>query len=919
MRFRKVFNLDKEWLFHIDNIKSTNNLSHSEAYCYSKSGKVGGPGGKGAIDISNWDIIDVPHDYLLDEDFSQENLISQGYRARRNAWYRKTFKVDSEYQGRHALLLFEGISGSATVYLNGSIVGRSFSSYTELEIDVTDRLYYGEKINTLAIHIDADSSEGWWYEGLGIYRHVLLYSKPTIHITNNGVWVNPKLIKHSQNNWDVEIKTNIENAGYEDGEYIIHNKIYFGDVLIAEEKSDWNICEANECIEFVQNITVQNPERWDIDNPVLYTVETFLESRYREIDCEKTRFGFRTFYADPDKGFILNGKPIKIKGTCNHQDHAGVGIAVPDSVQYYRIRLLKEMGTNAYRCAHHMHSKAVLDACDEYGLIVMDENRHFECTPEVLSQVKNMICRDRNHPSVCFYSLFNEEPLQSCAEGRAIYRRMKKFATKFDDTRLFTGAINENFNPEGAGIEMDIVGINYAFCYMEDIHKSYPDMPLLISESNSALATRGCYASDYEKEHIISDYDEEKVSWGATARKAWDFVRKCDFLAGYFVWSGFDFRGEPTPFKWPSCSAQYGVIDTCGFPKNSYYLNKACFTSEPMLQIFPHWNWQSGDNVKIMAATNCDEVELFVNGKSMGRKKADVCETADWNVEFIPGEIKAVAYNNGEPVCTDRRCTSGKPFRIVLEPDRNWIGDNGDDAVPIKVYVVDEAGNEVPTADNLIKFSIAGDGKILGVGNGNPNSHESDKLPERKLYCGLCQLIVQADINAKSLVVTASSDGLKQSSFSFEIREQSNTEYLFQTANNEISETLVSLNTYKQRPDPNEVYPDNDVNTFVSLIMSDNVQDFRHGWRVYRIPLLGVNKLKTTNSYNLIIEKFVAKEAEAFIDGESVWKIGKCNTSATIPVRLEDIEKKEVRIFILADENSSEGNGIGKSIRLIEN
>lgn len=916
MNFRKVFNLDKEWKFHIGEVEADNRSLYSEMYFSGKSGRTKGPAGKENFNTAEWNTIDIPHDYCLEENFSPDGLLSQGYRIRRNAWYRKTFKVDSKYQGNHSLLLFEGISGQTTVYLNGSIVGRSVSSYAELELDVTDRLYYGDKINTVAVHIDAVPTEGWWYEGLGIYRHVLLYSKPPVHIKNNGIWVNPRLIKQSDKVWNVEIKASVENSEYKNGSFLLYSKIYKDNLLIAEGMSDRQLCKSNECIEVIQNITVIDPIRWDIDNPALYTLETVLENDNGDTDCERTKFGFRTFCADPDKGFILNDRPIKIKGTCNHQDHAGVGIAVPDSIQHYRIHLLKEMGSNAYRCAHNMHSKAVLDACDEYGLIVMDENRHFECSQEVLSQIENMVCRDRNHPSVCFYSLFNEEPLQSTREGRAIYRRMKKHAEKFDNTKMFTGAIHENFNPEGAGIEMDVLGINYAFCYLDEIHKKYPYIPLLISESSSALATRGCYGTDRETAHVLSDYDEEAVSWGSTARKAWSLVRNCDFLSGYFIWSGFDFRGEPTPFEWPSCSAQYGIMDTCGFPKNAYFFNKACFTKEPMLHLLPHWNWNCGETVKVTAATNCEEVELFLNGESLGRKHSDVCESAVWNVEFIKGELKAVAYKNGKPICTDSKYTAGKPCKIILEPDRNWIGNGGEDAVPIKVYAVDDKGIEVPTADNLIKFNITGNGKIIGVGNGDPNSHESDRLPERKLYCGLCQLIVQADFHADSLVVTATSDGLESSSFSFEIVEQLHTDYIFSSVNTEITEILVSMKTYDQKPDPNVTYADNDVNTFVTLNISDKVQDFRRGWRIYRIPLSCLDKTGPDDKYALTIEKAVAKEIEAFIEGESVWKCGKFNGTATISVFLCGNKKTELTIMICADENSNEGNGIGGSIRM---
>lgn len=916
---RLSYNLDKDWRFHFGDVASGVGNTHSDSYALAKAGGAAGPATKYGYDTDGdgWRAVDLPHDYFTETDFAPDNLLSHGYKTRGNAWYRKTFLVDEENRGKTMTLVFEGMSVEATVYLNGSIIGRSFSAYTELAIDVTDRLYFGDTVNTLAVRIGGFATEGWWYEGAGIYRHVMLYAKSPLHIENNGLWIKPQHIDGTDNDWTVTAEASLKNTAYADAAGSIRATIYDGETVVAQAESDRVICPADGTATAKTTMIVRNPVRWDVEEPKLYRVRVELIENGAETDADETRIGFRTIAADPERGFLLNGRVLKLKGTCNHQDHAGVGVAVPDSVQYYRIRRLKEMGTNAYRCSHNLPTKAVLDACDEYGLVVMDENRRFESSPEVLSYVETMVRRDRNHPSVVFYSLFNEEPLQSTPEGRRIYKRMRALVDRLDDTRLVTGAINDTLRPEGTGLEMDITGINYNIGGIETIHEKFPHQPIIGSENNSAVTTRGCYKTDRDA-HVLANYDEEVVPWGQSIKETWDFVRSHDYMAGIFIWTGFDYRGEPTPFTWPSCSSQFGIMDTCGFAKESFYQNKACFTDEPMLHLFPHWNWRCGETIRVMTATNCDEVELFVNGVSQGRKKSDVCAPCDWYVPFAPGKITANGYQNGTLVCTDTRETTGDPVQLVIEPDRDYICDDGEDTVPLKVYVTDACGRMVPTADNHVSFTVEGDGRIIGVGNGDPNSHESDTLPERDLYCGLCQALVMADVGARSLTITASGEGLCGMACTLTIRKTARPRYIYMSENHSVTGIRVSQECFAEKPDPNREYADNDMNSFAALTLSNDTYqtDFTSGWRLYRLPIRVPATAKADAAVELSIPKLRCARIESYRNGDALHTSGTHDGDAvTIPLSCKPGEIGELRLLLCAHEGS-EPSGICGSVTL---
>ena len=910
----KIYNMDFDWKFHRGDVDFKAGTGHDDIYAACKAGNVVGAGGKIFKD-DGWRVVDLPHDFFAESEFSPDNLHSHGYRERCNGWYRKSFKLDKSLKGKHLLLCFEGTSVNAEFYFNGSVMARSFSAYTETVFDITDRAYFGERINTLAVYIKGLETEGWWYEGAGIYRHVKLYVKDNLHIAHNGIFAKPVLKQGTKNSWTVELETTVENSDYNNIEATVLAELYDGDRKIAESISNSYDCLYSAKTEIKQKFNVSRPVRWDIDNPKLYSLKVSVLKRGIVSDSETVRIGFRTFYVDKNEGFFLNGRRVLIKGTCNHQDHAGVGVAIPDSVQYYRIKRLKELGTNAYRCSHNLPAKEVLDACDELGLIVMDENRRFEAREEVLEYLDIMVKRDRNHPSVIFYSLFNEEPLQNTEEGARIYRRMRARVEHLDNTRLLTGAINGSM--EGAGLQMDITGVNYALGSIEKMRSFHPEYAIIGSENNSAVTTRGCYKSDYKEKQVLSNYDEEAVPWGQTIHETWDFVRNHEYFAGIFIWTGFDYRGEPSPFKWPSVSSQFGIMDTCGFAKDSFYQNKACFTDKPMLHLMPHWNWKKGEQIRVVAVTNCDEAELFLNGVSLGRKKADVCAQPEWLVDYVPGKISAKAYKNGKCVAKAENRTTGKPVAIRICPVSTGIKNDGHDTAILNFCVVDKNGRVVPTADSHLKFEVIGDGFVRGVGNGDPNSHESDILPERNLFAGWCQALVMSKIGAEKIKIRVTGEDLESAELDLEVLDVPTPDCIFSAVNYDVQGITMSDIT-DTRPDPLIQLADNNMNSFMAVGLMDEVYqlDFNSGWRIYRARPVTESK----GNYRLSLANIYADSVEIYIDGKCKYKCSDAVYGGEVNVTFNtDVGKThEVRILIYVKSATGKGGGICEAVRFFK-
>lgn len=912
----KQYKMDFGWKFRLGELSNDFEKSHSYVYMQSKSGAIKGVAGREFND-SDWRDVDLPHDYMVEAEFNKENLLSSGYKKAENAWYRKTFLLDEEVKDKSLYLCFEGTAVNAEFYFNGSLLARSFSGYSETFFEITDRAYFGDRPNILAVHINGTAKQGWWYEGAGIYRHVYLYAKNPLHIAHNGTFVKPALLENTENDWSVLVETELQNDTLKNRNITMHYTVFDGDNAVCTKVSDTTKIPDFETIKIKDSLSVLNPKRWDVDAPNLYSLLVEVYENGVLLDSEKVKFGFRTFYIDANKGFFLNGRQLKLKGTCNHQDHAGVGVAVPDRLQYHRVILLKEMGANAYRTAHNIPAKEILDACDELGIIVMDENRVFETHKDNLCNLVSMIKRDRNHPSVIFYSMFNEEPmLQTTEEGAKMFNRMKNTVRKLDDTRIITGAIN-SFEPyDGAGKEMDALGINYGLFsianVIEDTHKILPNMPIIGTETGSCTTTRGEFITDKETKQVLKSYDEEKVSWGATVAEQWDFCRKNDYYSGIFIWTGFDYRGEPTPFKWPAVSSQFGIFDTCGFKKSAFYYCNACFGDKPMLKLIPHWNWQTGDSVRVVAITNCEEVELFLNGESEGRKKADCCCQPEWNVDFVKGNITAVGYIDGKAVLEDKRFTALPPKTIKAELVYNTANDDGQDVIIMNCSVLDENGNEHPTADNKLYFNVEGDAVFLGAGNGNPNSHEADSLPERKLFNGKAQAIFRALRDAKNIKITVSGEGLESAVIEPEII----------TVNKPLSvESTVDYNLYEltqsvvlpERPDPLMQIADNDMNSFTACKFSyEHFQyDFKKGYRIYRAKIKADYQKST-----LLIGAVMAGEIEIYYDNNLLLKADNvCDEKITCQIDMKPQIECELRILIKGERETL--NGIKSGVMLI--
>jgi beta-galactosidase len=535
---------------------------------------------------------------------------------------------------------------------------------------------------------------------------------------------------------------------------------------------------------FRQQTLVASAHLWSIDDPHLYRLVTTVETGGAArgdvpagavIDRYETPFGIRTIEFDVNTGLSLNGKPIKIKGTCNHQDHAGVGAGLPDRLQDFRIARLKDMGSNAYRTSHNPPTPELLDACDRLGMLVLDETRMMSSNEEGLSQLERLIRRDRNHPSVFCWSIGNEEPEQGTERGAREAATMKRLANQLDPARLVTEAMNNSWG-RGLSAIVDVQGFNYGHAQqIDNFHQQFPKQLTMGTEVASTVSTRGIYANDTEKGYV-SAYDRNFPSWASTAEEWWSTYNARPWVAGGFVWTGFDYRGEPTPYNWPCISSHFGIIDMCGFPKDLFYYYQAWWSGKPVLHLFPHWNWagREGQDIEVWCFTNCDRVELVVNGVTAGVQEVKKDSHAAWKVPYAPGTIEA----RGEAVVrradrtevrqplVARRETTGAPAKVVFKPDRAKISADGEDLAVVEVQIVDAQDRVVPTAGNEVTFTVTGAGRIIGVGNGDPSCHEPDRARPgqastvRSAFNGLCMALVQATKQAGDIRVEASSPGL---------------------------------------------------------------------------------------------------------------------------------------------------------------
>jgi beta-galactosidase len=499
---------------------------------------------------------------------------------------------------------------------------------------------------------------------------------------------------------------------------------------------------------------------WSLEERHLYKLVTEVQADGQVVDRYETPFGIRTAEFDAEKGLLLNGKSVKLKGTCNHQDHAGVGAALPDAVQFYRVSKLQEMGCNSLRTSHNPPTPELLHACDQMGMLVFDETRMMSSNPEGLSQFENLVRRDRNHPSVFMWSMGNEEGQANTARGTLILGAMKAVATRHDGSRPVSIAPAGAIGTGGLALG-DVAGYNYMDPQAEAFHKKHPDKPVMGTETVSAVGTRGIYITDRTK-GFVSSYDPYTITGRASAEGWWRFCNARPWVSGGFIWTGFDYRGEPSPYTWPNISSQYGIIDTCGFPKDSFYYYQSWWTAKPVLHLFPHWNWpgMEGKEIAVWAYSNLDRVELFFNGRSLGAKDVKKDSHVAWIVKYAPGSLEARGWKDGKQVMTTRRDTTAAAAKLVMRADREGVSADGEDVAMFAVEVQDAQGRTVPVTDNEVAFRVSGAGKLIGVGNGDPTDHAPDKGTSRKAFSGFCMAVVQSSKTAGNITVEATSPGL---------------------------------------------------------------------------------------------------------------------------------------------------------------
>jgi beta-galactosidase len=728
-------------------------------------------------DDSKWETVHLPHDYVVTGVFDPKLDVGHGALPVGSAWYRKNVDVPKSDKGKTAWLYFEGVFRNATVYVNGQKAYFQDDGYDPFNVDITDLLNYG-KSNVIAVHVDARGGEGWWYEGGGIYRHVWLNLADPVHIIPWGVYVTSD-VKNvlTTPSATLSIQTDLINKGLEDTPITLTTNIVDpkGNVL-ATVTSD-GIVPGASTLHVSQNAQVDTALLWSLETRNLYQAVTAVTANGKVIDRHNQTFGIRTIRFDPDHGFFLNEVRTELQGTCNHQDFCGVGIAMTDSILYWRMKTLKErLGCNAIRCSHNPMTSAMYDACDELGLVVMDETRHPGDAVETKASdsstfshtehIEKMICRDRNHPSVIMWSMANEEwQIQNAPYGATMLAALMKAIHKHDATRPVTTADNSGTDPGwmvGFGSVEDLLGVNYNYQDYDWLHGKYPNKPIFGSETASDLSCRGIYETDDVAGHR-SSYMTPEGSWRPLGER--------EFVCGGFVWTGFDYRGEPTPYGWPEISSNFGLLDTCGFPKDAAYYYKAWWKQdEPLVHIFPHWNWagKEGQKVPVWCFSNCDKVELFLNGVSQGALVIPKFGHVQWDdVIYAPGTVKAVGYMGGQAVMTDTVLTTGTPAAIKLSADRSLLSADGEDTIPVEVRIIDANGLVVPTAGNLVTFAVRGEGTNAGVGNGDPASHELNQVPARSAFAGLCMVLVKATSKPGDIVLTATADGLKAATLTF--------------------------------------------------------------------------------------------------------------------------------------------------------
>ncbi|MDE6114054.1 MAG: DUF4982 domain-containing protein [Muribaculum sp.] len=736
---------------------------------------------------NEWKEVNLPHDWVVDLPFSPDASHSHGYKTvgykypeTSVGWYRKVFSLPADDLGRHLSLRFDGIFRDARVWVNGFYLGSEPSGYASQVYDISEYLNYGGD-NVIAVRADASLEEGWFYEGAGIYRHVWLEKTDPLHVAPFGTFVRSSLA-YPYDTAEVTIETTVDNKGNTPASYELRHRLIGpdGSVAATASASETGLL-AKESRRSISGVTVSNPVLWDVDSPHLYKLVTEVVKDGSVVDCDTVVTGIRDARFDPDKGFLLNNRPLKLKGVNMHQDHAGVGAAIPDALQAYRLRELKKFGVNAYRSSHNPMTPEMLDACDSLGILVLEENRLSGINDEHVRLLKRMIERDRNHPSVIVWSVGNEEwGIEWNEFGNRISESMREYCHRFDPTRPMCFATSGG---PTVVVPADVAGYNYIMQNPVEQHRrDYPSRIALGSEETTGCGTRGIYFDDRDNGRMASLNRSPNGSDSILncIGRGWRFYADRPWLAGLFYWTGFDYRGEPNPLKFPATGSEFGILDYCGFPKDEAFYLKSWWTDEPVLHILPHWNLHGheGEPVQIWVYSNMDEVELAVNGKSLGRKTMPRNGHLAWDAVYQPGKVTATGYKNGKKAMTAKVETSGAPAKINAAADRQLIKADNHDVAVVNITLSDSKKRFVPDGCVTLDLTVDGPVRILGVGNGDPAWQDAERPADPmsrtfkvKTFNGMAQVILQAAGNeAATATLAVSSEGLQPATVSIDVR-----------------------------------------------------------------------------------------------------------------------------------------------------
>ena len=776
---REIIDFDKNWYFCRKDIKSEYGAYKGIAYISAKTERYHlGPASKDYFcepDSYNlnathssgekWERVDLPHDYIIQGIPEEKYNNALGFLPYDNAWYVKRFNLDESDKNRRITLLFEGVATHATVYLNGCLLKHNFCGYNSFEVDITDVVKYNER-NHLAVHVDTQHHEGWWYEGGGIYRHVKMIKTDLVSVDLWGIYAKP--VHVCDKTWKVETQTTIRNDNVKAKTVKVIGEIFDeNNNLISTKEVSGKIID-KDVRTFKYTFDIENPSLYYPDSPTRYTMKASVYISNALVDSDEVKFGFRTFYLDPDKGMFINGKHYKIQGVCGHADCGLLGKAVPDNVHKYKVRLMKEMGANGYRTSHYPQAEALMEELDKNGFIVMDETRWFESTDEGKAQLEMLMKRDRNRACVFFWSVGNEEPHHVTEEGRRIAQTLMSLAHKLDDSRVIMTAVCHSPDKATVYDELEAIGINYNWTMYEYVHKKYPKKAVFSSECCATGTTRGWYFPDEPTKAYLPAYDRDTNNDFRGREFTWKYLASNDWLLGGYQWIAFEHRGEAT---WPRVCSQSGAIDLFMQKKDAFYQNKSHWTTEPMVHLLPHWNFRGfeGREIRVVAYTNQGACELFVNGVSLGKREVEKWGHAEWQVVYAPGEIEVVAYDeNGSIVARDKKITSSSPYALRLTLDTEDVKANGKDIAIMSCYVLDKDGNEVYDATPTVSFTASGAGKIYSTGS-DISEHSSLFLSTRKMRAGRIGVAVKMTEREGKLTVIAQAEGLLPAIFEQEI------------------------------------------------------------------------------------------------------------------------------------------------------